>query len=1191
MSTLFLFVGNLTPEIQQSLRQARTYAALRQAQVALIGYAARFRDTQNDEWAVEGYLPMPDIGPDRGTTADGNCRDAGLKPLEGCQAPPSPSDIASFAGSLPTMVGRLPWRTLGLPPLRDGDGECLWLIVSAPFLSGNYKATNPIPVNWDTTGRLELMRVDKDGALVSQSGSNAHERPVAVVVAPGAILGEQNRNSVAQAVECGGNYDPSNYLDEYPAGNIFNYLSTTKNASALDPTEVTPGQPYAADRLLVGGKTYSQGGRLYDVNCIGECPPVTNDIGLAITSADLFGPILGISRFRAGIDATLQEIKNCIGAGSTPATCLPTSGYGLHYASMITAVTGAGSYIVNTLSGCEGAVLFSGTRAAGQMRSTSTEIAIASNYFEGGNATTGGTSFSGTAAFDGTLTDTTSDVVKGINCPDPTNPGNTDGGGTHVQSSNLTANNIGQLTGYDAASQSITLGTPHSTNYGTSIATDLYGCTWFDSYDLTVGLRSYFTFTILESTAFSSGNPLDGFTFALADADHNGSDVCGAARQHLGYSGNNADTAFLAPPKIGLEVDTEGNNLRKLTGTTPVFTNPNGYQPGYRLTSASGISYLSNGRNDPLSTNTVYKGGHVAAVYWGGETDIDTGRSCSPSCASPTYCSTATSTCIMPSEDDDNVHGRSGNRSGYVAAPGNPLWPPTITKGAGAYNLDPNLSKVPVDREFHVRVELTRGPPVLGAVRVASTGNIDLSNPGATIDGVALAAGDRVLVKDQTTASANGVYVWLAASSALTRADDANTAGALINASVNVTAGTSHSGTWWRQTTARVVLGTDSVTWTKTQGIGSVAASQVLSARLASTGPVSLTAPDSSLDDVSLSTGDRVLLKDQTNAAENGRYVWDPTTSPKLKRATDADSLNELGGAIVAVRQGAVNANHRFRLAQSTFTLGTDSLRWTELQVKLAPGGNVALGSPGNKLDGQLMSIGDRLLLLDQVVSSENGIYIWNGSTSALTLASDAAASGTGTAVQVQQGTRAGSWWQQGSGGWQRRAVRVASQANLDLSAPGAAIDGISLTVGNQVLVRAQTVIAQNGLYVWQGAASAMTAVTGAAAITQVLEGMDAGRAYRQLTGTTTWAAIDPSLFFRFDAWVLGENNVDQIAAMKDLTRAMSQSYASFSPHLRDQPLIGYPFRRARLGLTIGQNRAATDQYVTVQNFSATALQ
>ena len=53
----------------------------------------------------------------------------------------------------------------------------------------------------------------------------------------------------------------------------------------------------------------------------------------------------------------------------------------------------------------------------------------------------------------------------------------------------------------------------------------------------------------------------------------------------------------------------------------------------------------------------------------------------------------------------------------------------------------------------------------------------------------------------------------------------------------------------------------------------------------------------------------------------------------------------------------------------------------------------------------------------------------------------------------------------------------------------------------------------------------------------------------------------------------------------------MSQSYASFSPHLRDQPLIGYPFRRARLGLTIGQNRAATDQYVIVQNFSATALQ
>jgi len=55
---------------------------------------------------------------------------------------------------------------------------------------------------------------------------------------------------------------------------------------------------------------------------------------------------------------------------------------------------------------------------------------------------------------------------------------------------------------------------------------------------------------------------------------------------------------------------------------------------------------------------------------------------------------------------------------------------------------------------------------------VATTANITLSAP-QTIDGVAVVAGNRVLVKDQSTASQNGVY--LVAAGAWTRATDANT--------------------------------------------------------------------------------------------------------------------------------------------------------------------------------------------------------------------------------------------------------------------------------------------------------------------------------------------------------------------------------------------------------------------------------
>src|SRR5262245_18827628 len=66
-------------------------------------------------------------------------------------------------------------------------------------------------------------------------------------------------------------------------------------------------------------------------------------------------------------------------------------------------------------------------------------------------------------------------------------------------------------------------------------------------------------------------------------------------------------------------------------------------------------------------------------------------------------------------------------------------------------------------------------------VRAATTANITLSGT-QTIDGVAVVAGDRVLVKNQTTASENGVYV--VAAGAWTRATDADSEAELLNMAV-----------------------------------------------------------------------------------------------------------------------------------------------------------------------------------------------------------------------------------------------------------------------------------------------------------------------------------------------------------------------------------------------------------------------
>jgi len=95
---------------------------------------------------------------------------------------------------------------------------------------------------------------------------------------------------------------------------------------------------------------------------------------------------------------------------------------------------------------------------------------------------------------------------------------------------------------------------------------------------------------------------------------------------------------------------------------------------------------------------------------------------------------------------------------------------------------------------------------------VATQANINLASPGATIDGVTMSAGMRVLVKAQTTGSQNGIYVWNGAATAMTRAADADTAADLRQATVSVAQGTDASTTW-RQTATVTTLGTDTVTF------------------------------------------------------------------------------------------------------------------------------------------------------------------------------------------------------------------------------------------------------------------------------------------------------------------------------------------------------------------------------------------
>lgn len=121
------------------------------------------------------------------------------------------------------------------------------------------------------------------------------------------------------------------------------------------------------------------------------------------------------------------------------------------------------------------------------------------------------------------------------------------------------------------------------------------------------------------------------------------------------------------------------------------------------------------------------------------------------------------------------------------------------------------------------------GQRLYESVRVASTGNIDLSLPGATIDGVSMANGDRFLAKNQSTPSQNGVYIWDTSTTPATRATDfdgnSSSGEVVAGATLWVNEGTTNEDTGWTLTTNDpITVGSTSLTFTQTSGLGQVTA-------------------------------------------------------------------------------------------------------------------------------------------------------------------------------------------------------------------------------------------------------------------------------------------------------------------------------------------------------------------------------
>ena len=257
LAAITYYFATISPVELKIDRQQQTRLILKQAKQALIAHAITHADQPGDAGEF-GDLPCPDF-------------QLTLPPFgEGV------ADGGACGGNLVVTTGYLPWRSLGIDALKDSSGTCLYYAVSP-----SYKITNNVVMlNEDTNGMIQI--VDSTGAVIT--GATADERPVAVVLAAGAALANQNRMPNDTSI-CGEDYsNASAYLDSY--GTIDNSIATTADNEIKKFISASPGSE--------------------------NKPQPVNDQLITISRADIWRAVLKRKDFQIEMNNLTQAIALCL---------------------------------------------------------------------------------------------------------------------------------------------------------------------------------------------------------------------------------------------------------------------------------------------------------------------------------------------------------------------------------------------------------------------------------------------------------------------------------------------------------------------------------------------------------------------------------------------------------------------------------------------------------------------------------------------------------------------------------------------------------------------------------------------------------------------------------------------------------------------------------------------------------------
>jgi hypothetical protein len=502
IGALAFILDGLSPEEAKTQRGGQTGEALAQAKEALLAYALTYRDQHPDD--VYGFLPCPD------TNGDGY-----YTPLDNCDSQGT------------NIVGLLPFKTLGLPDLRDENGNCLWYAVS-----GSFKVNPAGVLNWDTQGQFEVRDA---GNSILAALNDVRGGAAAVIFAPGAPVGDRTRTTTTSASRpCG--------LDSPAYGD---FIEDKDGA-----TYTFPGTAGATTTVYQASTSSTGNDRVAWLS--------PKEIFDRVKKHSDFGDFIsnGIAQIKAYYDTSLPSPAGV--ATTLPATnpFSPFTANYYFYANWADnfrylACSPAGSYCYQGSDGnmYDGVLLFGGADVSDAPRASTARTSA--NYFEAGNALTlAGGSTAAPCSTAAAVFDSSSAASRAMDfalclkqepAPPPFTPTVITGTGDFAvaATSALVAN----------SATTVVLGS------ATGSSTPRAGCTWFpDMVNFEKGIRVYFSFEI-STLAVDSG-----FMFALADASTNPTTIglCGGTDKYLGYAATDSSLTpgRIAAPKIGLEFDT-----------------------------------------------------------------------------------------------------------------------------------------------------------------------------------------------------------------------------------------------------------------------------------------------------------------------------------------------------------------------------------------------------------------------------------------------------------------------------------------------------------------------------------------------------------------------------------------------------------------------------------------------------------